>query len=67
MKQWLFARRFNRFDLIAMIAYTITLIRIDFGFNLDTLMLVAAFVIACAFSIKMEDEVHGETVSKKAR
>ena len=67
MKQWFFARRFNRFDLIAMVAYTIALIKIDFGFNLDTLMLVAAFVVACEFSVKMEDEVHEETVSKKAR
>ena len=67
MKQWFFARRFNRFDLIAIIAYTIALIRIDFGFNLDTLMLVAAFVVACAFSVKMEDEVREETVSKKTR
>lgn len=60
MKQWFFARRFNRFDLIAMIAYTIALIKIDFGFNLDTLMLVAAFVVACALSAKMENEVHKE-------
>ena len=67
MKQWLFTRQFNRFDLIAIIAYTTALIKIDFGFNLDTLMLVAAFVVACAFSVKMEDEVHEETVSKKAR
>lgn len=60
MKQWLFTRRLNRFDLIAMIAYTTALIKIDFGFNLDTLMLVAAFVVACAFSVKMENEVHKE-------
>ena len=61
MKQWLFTRRFNRFDLIAIIAYTIALIKIDFGFNLGTLMLVAAFVVACA--VKMENEVHKEGVS----
>ena len=65
MKRWLFTRWFNRFDLIAMIAYTIALIEI--GFNLDTLMLIATFVVACEFSVKMEDEVHEETVSKKAR
>ena len=57
MKQWLFAPKLNRFDVITIIAYFAAMKHIDFGLNVPTVFVVGAFVVATMFSVKMEGEV----------
>lgn len=64
MKRWLFAKRFNRFDVIAMITLATLLTRIEVGSNLNTLLMTLGFVGAAMLGIKMEAELDREQGSE---
>ena len=65
MKKWLFRRQLTRFDAFAIVTLSFTWN--NTGFSFDAFLAAVVFVVAILFGVKMEKEVHAETLSKKER